>query len=243
MSQVSDGLRTGNAGLPPDTRAPFVTIAPGVTPAYGAPVQPIGVLDLVPAASGANNIAAFQVVSGAAFTVAAGTGVTTSTINGSVYLDLGSARGIKATGSGVSNVATLITIAGLDEYLQSMTQTFTGPTGTAVTTTTKAFRYVLSASTTGNTVSSVGLGTADLFGLPVRADSFNYMVQLNWAGQVVTASTGFVAAVTSSATATTGDVRGTYTVSSTADGAKRLTGFVYIANPNTNDGVYGVPQA
>jgi hypothetical protein len=202
----------------------------------------MGVLDIVPGAGVAGNIAASQVVSGASFTLAASTGTTAVTLNGTAYIDLGVARQIQAVGAGAATASTLLTIAGLDQYRQPMTQTFTGPAATATVQTTKAFRYVGTATAAGNTVSGVSLGTNNVFGLPFRADSFNY-VDAVWIGNRVTGSGGFTAAdTTSPATALTGDVRGTYSVSSTPTSTSRLTSFIYIANPDTITGVYGVTQ-
>ena len=61
-------------------------------------------------------------------------------------------------------------------------------------------------------------------------------------GAIVTTGT-FVAAVsTSPATATTGDVRGTYTPASATDASKRLTIWIYVGNPDSQTGLYGVAQ-
>lgn len=55
----------------------------------------------------------------------------------------------------------------------------------------------------------------------------------------------FTAAVTTTATTTTGDVRGTYAVPSASDAAKRLVVFetISVANIGTTTGIFGVTQA
>jgi len=38
-------------------------------------------------------------------------------------------------------------------------------------------------------------------------------------------------------------VRGTYTPPSATDAAKRLTAYIFLADPDSKAGLYGVPQA
>lgn len=244
---VTDGINVGAAGTPADAGAtgrPPLVAGSGSTPYQpGTAISPTYMFDIAPLTSYSNNLATAAVVSGGSFTLAAGTGITSSSLYNRTVYALDVARCIKATGAGASTAATLITLTGYDEYGQYMTQTFTGPTGTAATTTTKAFKYIYTAAAAGNTVSGVALGTADVFGLPKRVDQWGYVVSPTWAGANITASTNFVAAVTTTATATTGDVRGTYATSSASDGTKRLTALIYTKDPSTMAGVYGVTQA
>lgn len=240
MTNFSDGVRIGNAGGLGDTRTLPIPFSGGGI--QGADISPIKMYSIVPVTSLTNNIAAYAVVSGANWTLAAGTGVTSTSINGVTFYDLGVARCVQFTGSGASGVATLITLSGKDDYLQNMTQTLTGPTGTASVTTLKAFRYVAGAFSAGNTVSSVGIGASDTFGLPFCASSVDF-VYMSWAGTKVTSSGSFVAGVTTSpSTALLGDVRGTYAVSSASDGVKRFTAHITVNDPNTVNGVIGVAQ-
>jgi hypothetical protein len=107
----------------------------------------------------------------------------------------------------------------------------THETITAVTNTTvngkKAVKWVVSITpqftdTTGGHTYSVG--TSDVFGLPLYAAEWPGMLTYFAAPQasLITASPTFVAGVTSTATATTGDVRGTVAPSA-SDGSKKLT--------------------
>jgi hypothetical protein len=79
----------------------------------------------------------------------------------------------------------------------------------------KAFKYISSfvcgtGSAGGTQAFSLGLG--DTFGFPKRCDEWE-QTQICWNGSEATTSNGFSAAVTSAATSTTGDVRGTIQIS------------------------------
>lgn len=238
MSTIfTDGLRVGTAGYPGDSR-----LAPA-SQEVGAPVPPLYRYSVVPAALLTNNIAALQIVSGApaSFTISGATGTTTTTINGTSYVDLGVARSLRISG-GSSAVVVSVSIYGLDDYFQPMSQTLSGPSGAAFTSTTKAFRYVASGTASGNSTGGLAIGTGDRMGLPYRADFFSDL-KVNFNGDLVTSSAGFTAAVTTTASATTGDVRGTYELQSASDGTKRFAVQGYIIDPNTITGVYGVSQA
>lgn len=238
MTQLSDGLRTGNVGLGNETGGAvrIINQLPGVAN------SPVFVYDIVPTQLLNNNIAAAQTVSGALFTISGSTGTTTTTINGVNYIDLGVARSVTASGASSGTTAVDISVTGLDTYLQPMSQTFSGPTASALTQTTKTFRYVRAVAASGNTVSGVSIGTGDVYGMPYRVDAFGYVV-FNWNNTVITAATGFTAASAATATLYTGDVRGAYTVQSASDGTKRLTAFIFVKNPDTVAGAYGVTQA
>jgi hypothetical protein len=85
------------------------------------------------------------------------------------------------------------------------------------------------------------VGTGDVFGLPIDANTRNYVLTA-WNGAFVTTGT-FVGADATTATTTTGDVRGTYAVPDAADGSKRLTLWVFVFDDDTQTGLYGVTQA
>lgn len=230
-------LRLGTAGLTPDSRVG--QMPPGTNP--GALTSPIYVFDIAPATTQLDNIAVAQTVSGGAWTVSGGTGTTTTSIGGVTYVDLGCDRCVAASGATVSTTVVNITVSGLDSYLQPVTATFSGPLSGLLTSCNKTMRYVRGVATTGNTTSTVSIGAGDVFGFPYRVDNFGD-VRMSWAN-VVTTSVGFSAAVTTDpSTAFTGDVRGTYTPPSASNGSRRLTAFIYIRDPNTITGLYGVKQ-
>ncbi len=124
-------------------------------------------------------------------------------------------------------------VSGWDIHNQAMTESIT----VAASTTTsyygkKAFKYIKSVIpqfTDATGAYSVGVG--DVFGFPIRMDRYEY---LNWSYNGVNAvnTSGFVAAVVSVATNTTGDVRGTLQVSVLGGGVG--TGVITVSVPSNN---------
>lgn len=237
-THIGSGIRTGD-------------VSNKNKPLFGAFVSPWYTYTAVPTTSTASSVANFAVVSGGNWTVAAGPNASTVTIAGQSYVDLGMARVVTATGSGASSAAVNITVSGREEIVgldgtltagAILTETFSGPSGTATTATLKTFRYVSVVSTDGNTVSAVGIGHGDTVGFPYKAPYFGSL-HLNYNNAVVTASTGYTAPdETTPATATTGDVRGTYALQVAANGSRRLVASIWINDPNTLSSLYGAPQ-
>lgn len=154
------------------------------------------------------------------------------------------ARNVRISSVGDDSAATA-TVVGYDIYGYRMTETITLTSG-GVGAGKKAFKFISSITPAGTlSGSNVSVGTGDVYGFPIRVDAFLGYTQVVWNGAVITAVTGFVAAVTSTASPTTGDVRGTYAVQSASDNAKRLIAFVDVpvANVGTVSGVFGVTQA
>ena len=101
------------------------------------------------------------------------------------------------------------------------------------------------ADGTGN----YSVGTLDVIGLPIRSDVFqlglsSVDVSLMMNNAAITSSTGYVAAVKTTATATTGDVRGTYVLGTTSNGTLQFGAIQSPLGPNfqSSIGLFGVPQ-
>lgn len=221
-----------------------------------------------------NNLATAQTATaGTALTLTAGTGVTSgvsivradtgATVTGLLALDSAMttvkfgqaqtiqiwdptkalARNIRITSNGTDQTGTY-TVAGFDIYGYPMTETIAG-TSASVASGTKAFKYIQSV-TPGGTVTSTGVivGTGDVLGFPLRADDFGH-VDIIYDNARVNVSTGFTAAVTTTATSTSGDVRGTYALQTASTGTGTLRLFITIppANLSNSTGLVGVPQA
>lgn len=109
----------------------------------------------------------------------------------------------------------VLTVTGEDEYGNTIVES--SASGTSMTG-KKAFKKVTAVeSSTGITGATVGTG--DVFGLPVYLPGSGYVLRELEDGAAPTAGT-LVAGDDAEATATTGDVRGTYDPNSAADGAK-----------------------
>lgn len=150
--------------------------------------------------------------------------------------------------SNANDTSGTYTIRGYDIYGFPLTETITGANGTAGTAAiasgVKAFKYIASV-TPAATVNStaVTIGTGDVIGLPLRADRFGELLGM-LGNTSITASTGFTAAVSTVATATSGDVRGTYALQTASNGVNRvaLKQSPLAANINTTAGLTGVSQ-
>lgn len=151
-------------------------------------------------------------------------------------------RAVSITSVGDDTGATFV-VAGYDLYGYPLSETITGANATAANG-VKCFKYIASVTPAGTlSGSNVSVGTQDVFGLPLRTDRFGY-VTIYWNNALITAATGFTAAVTTDpATATTGDVRGKYGVQTAADGTKRLQVFWRPMVANLSEtGMFGVSQ-
>ncbi len=146
---------------------------------------------------------------------------------------------------------TQYTVKGYDVYGFPMSEIITGTSGTTGGTFAgkKAFKFVASVTPSGSTTNStsVAVGTGDVYGFPIRADGYGD-VAIIYAGANIVSSTGFLAAVTSTATSTTGDVRGTYALQNASNSSSTLQVFVTPRAGNlpvglTYTGLFGVTQA
>jgi hypothetical protein len=139
-------------------------------------------------------------------------------------------------------------VSGYDLYGYVQTESIAGTTNTAGGTLSgkKAFKFVTSVVPTGTiTSTTITVGTGDVFGLPLRADSFVEMSDCIVGSTTVSVATGFTGAVTSTASSTTGDVRGTYALQTASNGSNVL-GIFQSPKPNnlgTTTGLFGVTPA
>lgn len=146
---------------------------------------------------------------------------------------------------GSSVVAMTIRVTGTDEYGATLIEDLSiAATGTSQAAAgLKAFKTVTSVAITsaGNaTTNTLNLGFGDVLGLPYRVDAGGVLVKLN--DNALDTGTFVPADTTDPATATTGDVRGTFDPSVTLDGSKVIRLLVKIANQQTKVGSFGVEQ-
>lgn len=239
MTQYSDSLFLGaaNTGITTDNNG-------------GTGVGPMGrthTFDVVPAALAANNIAASQTASGAGnLTLTAGAGVTSvARTDGATVLQVDTPRNVRVT-SGGNDTGVTFTVTGWDLYGQAMSEAITGVSG-SVASGKKAFSQVYTVAASGATASNVTVGTGDVLGLPFRLYDVNHVIACKWASALAQDSATVVAGDATTATTTTGDVRGTVDPSSATNGSRRLTVTTYLggiaSGPDaTRAGALGVNQ-
>ena len=215
-------------------------------------VGPLGrvyVWDVVPQTLVANNIAASQTPAAAgSLTLTAGTSVTSVVLNtGVTVLQLDCPRAVSIT-QVTGGTARAFTVSGYDYYGQAMSEVITS-VAAATTPGKKAFYQISSVTVAGGgTTTAVTVGTTDVLGSPVRILDLGYIVHAGYNNTLADNAGTAVAAVTATATTSTGDVRGTFTPASATDGIKRLVMTIALpaiaVGPNaTRTGAFGVTQA
>lgn len=146
---------------------------------------------------------------------------------------------------------TTATINGYDIYGYPMTEAITVSAGAQVLG-KKAFKYIKSVVMSGgsaDTTHAYSVDTTDIIGLPLRSDTFAD-VTFNYSASVVapvfiTSVTGYTVADKTVATATTGDVRGTYALqTAAATGANKIIARQSVPPQNVNSvtGLFGNAQ-
>lgn len=215
--QVSDGLYLGNAPT-------FITNDSGNPGGRGVgPLGRIYAFDVVPLTLQTAGLAVLQTLGGAGnFTLAAGTGVTSTTnLQGQTLFVLDTPRCVTFTSTGNISGVTM-TVSGYDQYGLPMTAALAGPNNNTVAT-TKAFKSIYQVAAGAAVATNTSVGFNDKLGLPFRVTNVAYLTSVRWNSTLAQDAGTFVAAdATDPATVSTTDVRGCYTPSSAADGVKRL---------------------
>lgn len=200
----------------------------------GVLTSPVYVYAITPATLSATAVAAAQAVAGAGNMTINGA----SASGGVATFDVPRAVGILSTDA--ADTTQTATVYGTDAYGVTTVETIAF-NGTTPVNGKKAFKTVtrvaVSAALAGNgTVANTGI-----FGLPYASYDRGSVI-ISWDGNTVTTGTFTAAVTTSPATATTGDVRGTYLVPSAADGSKKLYVWMLLTDPDSNTTTYGVDQ-
>lgn len=189
-----------------------VVSAPSVLVPLGAPV--VGV---------ATAVAAAQAVAGAANLTINGT----LAVNAAVTFDV--PRAVTVVSANAGDTTQTATVYGKDEYGSDMRETLT-LNGTTAVTGKKAFKSVSRVAMSALTAGNVSCGSSNVLGLPIFLPEVAFVLKEIQDGVAATAGTT-VKADTAKATATTGDVRGTYLPNATPDGAKVFQLVVVAADP------------
>jgi hypothetical protein len=131
--------------------------------------------------------------------------------------------------SGGADTAVL-TVTGTDAYGKTSVESIT-LNGTTAVAGKKAFKTVTAITSSATISNGAFVGTGDVLGLPVFLEGTGHVVAELEDGAAATAGT-LVAGVSTAATATTGDVRGTYDPNSAADGAKDFQLIALVSDPS-----------
>ena len=130
--------------------------------------------------------------------------------------------------STTSQVVQTFTVNGLDVYGYPMTEVIT-LSGTTATTTNgkKAFKYIQSVTpSVTDATGNYSVGTQDIVGFPLRSDNYqvgaDFDVTMMFNNATIASATGYTAAVLTTPTNATGDVRGTYALQTASNGTLRL---------------------
>ena len=146
----------------------------------------------------------------------------------------GSARALCVSAASIGSGTTAVTVNGFDIYGWPMTELITA-NGTNVVNGKKAFKYIanikVALAATTVTPANIQVGLSDVFGLNVRSDRWEYL-NVFYNGAFSVNNTGWTAALTTTSSTTTIDVRGTVNASTmvvgtgvvaSTNGAARLT--------------------
>lgn len=158
-------------------------------------------------------------------------------------------RGVQVVSSNAGDTTQTIRVDGYDVFHQPMSETI-ALNGVTPVLGKKAFKYIKQIVGSAVSAGNITVGTTDIFGFNRRTLMWEDLRVFYNGLQVVAASTGFVAAdITDPATATTGDVRGTYAVQSASDGTKRLRmttqiqpGALQLLRPDNLEPFFGITQ-
>lgn len=138
-------------------------------------------------------------------------------------------RNITETGV-AGTIAHNLTVTGKDEYGNTLIETITGAVGATIVAGKKAFKSITSIAVSGGTTGTVSVGWGNVLGLPFFLQDGDFLLKEMQDDAPAVAGT-FVNADQAKPTATTGDVRGTYTPNAAADGLKAFRLVVTVTDP------------
>lgn len=200
----------------------------------GVPITPITKVSLgAPVVLDADGIAAAQAVAAAGNLTIAGALASGGTVTN------GTARGVQAVSTNVGDTTQTLTFYGTDIYSVPLVETIT-LNGTTVVSGKKAFKTITRVAVSAACAGNVSAGTTDILGLPYKLTSKSDLIS-TWFNQIVEATLPtIVVADTNTATATTGDVRGTIDLNSALNGS--AVSVYMVAYPSSEESAFGVAQ-
>lgn len=200
----------------------------------GVPITPLTKLSLgSPAVSVTTAAAAAQAV------LAAGNLTLNGTLAAAGLVTFLTARNIQAVSTGAGDTTQTITLTGTGIWGGPMVETV-ALNGVTVVKGKKAFKTISKIAVSAALAGNISVGNSTALGLPYALTSKSDLFQ-TWFNNILEATVPTVAvADTATATATTGDTRGTLILASTLDGS--AVSIWMAANPGTRASLFGVTQ-
>lgn len=141
------------------------------------------------------------------------------------------ARSLVMVSTNAGDTAQVVTVTGTDMYGRTLREART-LNGTTVVAFQKAFRTVTAVSVSATMTGNLTVGNGNVLGLPMFIPDAACILMHIQDGATATAGT-IVAGATATATASTGDVRGTWTPNGTPNGTIQFA--LNIMAPDVND--------
>lgn len=237
MPQYSDDLWLGSATGPQSQG----WAGPGTVFAGVGPLGRVYIFDIVPATLSATAVCAAQAVAAAGNASINGANAS----GGVATLDV--TRIVSAVSSNIGDTTQTVTVTGTDYWGQTQTEAIT-LNGTTTVNGKKGFKTITSVAVSAALTGNLSVGDGDVYGLPYKVTDAGYLLRTGWANAVADNAGTFVAADTATPSATTGDVRGTFAPTTSANGTRRLViaiGLTAVqAGPNaTQTGAIGAVPA
>ena len=212
MPQYSDDLWLGGAAGPQSQG----WAGPGQVYEGVGPLGRVYIYDIVPATISATAVCAAQAVAAAGYATVNGTTASAGVAT------FNCCRNVSIVSSSASDTTQTVTVTGTDYWGQAQTSLLT-INGTTTVNGLKGFKTITKVYASAAFVGNLSVGMGDTFGLPYKVTDAGYLTRTGWAGAVADNAGTFTAADTATATASTGDVRGTFLpATSASNGVRRL---------------------
>lgn len=226
-----------NTSLNPESTAPYAadsSIVKAGLPGFISRIL-MYVVDLgSPSTAAATAVCAAQAIAGAVNATINGTKAT----SGVAALGAQTGRAVNVVSSNAGDTTQTVTVRGKDIYGQNMAETI-ALNGTTTVSGKKAFYTVTSVAVSAALAGNLSVGDTTIIGLPVYLQNAVHIIKEVQDGAAATAGTTVAGlGIATAPSATSADVRGTYTPNSAPDGTKGYQLLMALPEP----GFYGAKQ-
>lgn len=208
-------------------------ITPGQN-TYLYPLSPVLMSLGTPTTLSTTAVCAAQAIAGAGAAVINGT----KAASGIAALGAPTGRNVQVVSSNAGDTTQVVTVTGKDMYGQTMREAITA-NGTTPVLGKKAFFTVTGVAVSAVMAGNLSVGDGAILGFPAYVSNTTFILREIQDGATAVAGTVVAGAgITVPSTATSADVRGTYTPNSAPDGTRAYALIVEMPEP----GFYGQPQ-